>query len=99
MGDMAEYLSDSHWPWDGDEYDDAPYEPPIPKTNLVCKYCGAGHLRWQHTGKGYRLATRAGEIHSCADYRKAMAETNRRLPQDTRTEKEIFRDFYENGFQ
>ena len=35
---------------------------------MRCKYCGAGKLSWLETDRGWRLATLAGDLHSCKEH-------------------------------
>lgn len=42
------------------------YEPRKKKPNHVsCKHCGKGKLHWQQLNGGWRLYSKAGELHSC----------------------------------
>lgn len=68
MGDMADYYLSSQDPWLDDT--EAPYERPVPKTNITCRYCGARHLMWGQSGTGFRLFNRDRSLHTCKQYRK-----------------------------
>ena len=65
MGDIADSIIDSMW---DDEYEWQHFQD---HDHRECDYCGAKRLRWVMTANGWRMQNKAGQVHSCEQYRAA----------------------------
>jgi len=59
MGEIADLYMERY-----DGHEDDYWEP----FQVKCKYCGADQFDWVNTERGWRLADRKGNVHSCKKY-------------------------------